>query len=146
MEAGNDMMVVVNMVLSNSAEKITYDVFNPGNSVETITNKDKMIFYSVDIGVINPTKKNYNVKIICVDSKDDVVYKGFAKRSLDINDGLIGKDQVKRFVQIFTLNPRSGAKVGGKLKPLMHNQDYYIKLYFEDKLVGITQFHYLIIK
>jgi hypothetical protein len=145
LEARTDTVMVERIILSNSAKKITGDFANPGASVETVINKDKLIWYHADIGIVNPTKKKYEIEINCVDSKGKIVFKGILKRSFGIKDDVDG-EVISRVTQTLGLDPKSGAIVKGQLIPLENNNDYFIKLYVEKNLIGVTKFHYIIEK
>ncbi|KTD35415.1 hypothetical protein Lmor_0862 [Legionella moravica] len=97
------------------------------------------------IGDINPTKKKYDVKIVCVDYKGTPILQGSVKRSLIGFTCHIGGDIVKGYTQTLGLNPKLGAMVKDQVVPLKDG-DYCIKLYFENKLIGITKFNYYVIK
>lgn len=145
LEAGTDIVFIERVIVSNSAEKITYNSNDPGDSIETFTNKDKLIWYSTDIGIINPTKKKYEIEISCIDSKGKIVFKGIVKRSFSIKDDANG-EVIRRLVQELGLDPKPGAMVEGQLIPLKNNSDYFIRLYVEKNLIGVTKFHYVIEK
>jgi hypothetical protein len=143
----SDVIIVEGIVLSNSVEpSIDNNTFTPGHSVQKITNKDDIIFYRSNIAVINPTKKKYNIKLLCVDSKDNIIYKGSLKMSLEKINGHVEKNIIGRAAQHLGLDPKPGAMIKGQINPLVNNNVYYIKLYVENKLLGLTKFHYLIEK
>ena len=49
----------------------------------------------------------------------------------------IGDDIFRRVVQDLELDPTPGAIVDGQRFPLENDNDYFIKLYFERKLIGL---------
>ncbi|CAM2766828.1 hypothetical protein [Legionella worsleiensis] len=118
--------------------------FEPGSNLYSFTNKDSIIFYFAVIGVINPTKKMYDVKIVCVDSKGNPVLQGTVKRSLKEFTRHVGGDIIKGYTQTLGMDPKPGAMVKDQIVPLKDG-DYYINLYFENQLIGITKFHYSVI-
>lgn len=123
--ASSNVVFVGRIIVSNTAERITYDVIDPGKSVETITNNDTVIFYDADIGVINPTKKKYGIKILCTDKNGKNIFKGSVNRSLSMGDNVDG-DIIGRIVQQLELDPKSGAMVEGQLAPLESGNDYLL--------------------
>ncbi len=144
-DAGNpviDNAYVMSTIVSNSYELVTYDVLVPGDSVETITSKDKVMFYEMVIGINNPTKKKYSIEIVCVDSKDKIIFRGAVKRSFELKDEFEGGN-LFRLVQQLEFHPKAGTLIAGQLYPLEPGNDYFIKFYFENKLLGITKFNYV---
>ncbi|KTD81886.1 hypothetical protein [Legionella worsleiensis] len=111
---------------------------------DSFSKKDSMILYYAIIGVINPTKKMYDVKIVCVDSKGNPVLQSTVKQSLSGFTRHVGGDIIKEYTQTLSMDPKIGAMVKDQIVPLK-NGDYFIKLYFENKLIGITRFDYSII-
>jgi hypothetical protein len=116
------------------------------DAVDTITNKDNIMFYAARIVVINPTKKEYNVRMTCIDSKNNIVFNGSIKMLRSKIYSYVDKDSIAFITQHLGLNPKQGAMVKGQRTPLVGNNDYYIKLYVENKLIGITKFYYKIDK
>ena len=134
------------MFLTNSAIFGLLNSFSPGDSVDSFTNKDDIILYTADIGVVNPTKKKYNVKLICVDAKGHLILKGAVKRSLAHFIRRVDGDVIKGYTQTFGLDPKAGILIKDQVSPLKNGENYFIKLYFENQLIGITRFRYSIIK
>ena len=145
-KAGSNMAVVNSMFISNSTVQTLLNSVSPGPSVETITNKDEMIFYYADIGIINPTKIKYDIDVVCIDSKGNTIIKGSVQRKLTESIEHIGGDTIKRLVQTVGLDSKSGAMVSGQLIPLKNGNNYFIKLFVEKKLIGVTKFNYLTVK
>lgn len=141
-----DSIFVNRMLLSNSGTRAILNSISPGEDVEMITNKDDVILYYADIGILNPTKKNYSVEIICTDKKGNIVIKGAFKRMIDGEEDIVGADVIKDTLITVTLDPKQGAMVPGQLIPLKNQTDYYIELFVEKKLIGITKFNYAIEK
>ncbi len=144
-QASDDVVLLLRLIISNSSEFIAYDNIHPGDSVGTLTSKDKVIFYSTDIGVINPTQKKYEIEIICVDSDNKIIFRDSVKRPLTITEKM-GADTIGRLAQNLELDPTPGAIVNGQLSALVNNKDYFVKLFFDKKLIGVTKFHYEIKK
>lgn len=140
--ASKDVVFVESMFVSDYAAMIISDSISPGQSVELFTSKDKIIYYFANIGVINPAKKKYDVEIKCMNSKGDTVIKGKLKRSLPNFNGHQGESIIRSVAQTLGLDPKPGAMVEGQLIPLESGNDYFIELSFDNKLVGITRFHY----
>ena len=137
-----DSVFVNRMLLSNSGMRAILNSISPGDDVEMITNKDDIILYYADIGIANPTKKKYGVEIICTDKKGNIVIQGAFKRMFDGLEDHVGEDVVKGTLITVTLDPKPGAMAPGQLIPLKNHTDYYIKLFVEKKLIGITKFNY----
>ncbi|KTD81772.1 hypothetical protein [Legionella worsleiensis] len=115
-----------------------------GKRTDSFSKNDPIIFYYAIIGVINPTKKMYDVKVVCVDSKGNPVLQSTVKQSLSGFTRHVGGDIIKGYTQTLSMDPKVGAMVKDQIVPLK-NGDYYIKLYFENKLIGITRFDYSVI-
>ena len=143
--AAENEIFIGRLYISNTLEKITYDIISPGDSVETITNKDKVLFYHSRIVILNPTKKKYHIEVHCVDNKDRLVFKGVRDRALKYYDHL-GDDVIAQIIQQLEMDPRSGAMIEEQKMPLENDSDYFFKLYVDQRLIGITRIHYLIKK
>jgi hypothetical protein len=151
-KANKDIVYVDRMLISTSATPVMVTdamtqlqsdkVMRGNDSVERITSKDKIIYYIANIGVINPTKKYYHVKIICVDSNGKTVITGKVKRLLSGFSYQVGGEAVKGYEQTLGLDPKPGAMVKGQLIPLESGHAYFIKLFVENKLIGLTRFKY----
>jgi len=138
-----DSIFIDRLGVSNSANSFYLKSLLLGERVEKVTSKDKIILYYANIGVMNPSHKKYNVEIIYLDSKSNVVIKGAYKTQLlDESLAHIGDDIIKNTLITVGLDPKPGAMVKGQLLPLKDNNDYYIKLFVEKKLIGVTKFHY----
>lgn len=154
-EANKDIVYVDRMLISTSATPIRVTdpvtqlksdkVIQGNDSIERITSKDKIIYYVANIGVINPAKKYYHVKIICVDSNGNTVITGKVKRLLSGFSYQVGGETIKGYEQTLGLDPKPGAMIKGQLIPLESGHDYFIKLFVENKLVGLTKFNYEVI-
>lgn len=142
-KTSNDTIVVERIILSNSVAKAADDKIHPGNPVEVITSKDELIYYSASIGVINPTKKRYRFKIICVDSEDRIIFGGSDQEFLNERTYHFGDDIMRDLPLYLRLDPMPGAIVQGRLLAWENNNDYFIKLFFEKKLIAVTKFHYV---
>lgn len=138
-----ESITVSKLILSNSIERINNDSMLPGDLVETISNKDDVIYYSADISVINPKKKKYNFKISCEDFSGNIIYEGTDTVSLYKKTQKIGKDFFAYTRLYLRLDTEPGSFVDGQLLTWENDKDYYIKLYFEEKMIGLTKFHYI---
>lgn len=138
-------VVISSMVLSNSIGKTTNHSMFPGRLVTTISNTDEIIYYSADVGILNPGKEKYSFKIVCMDSTKHVIYED--NQDLILN-GItrIGEDNFAHSRVYLRLDPEPGSFVDGRLLTWENNKDYFIKLYLEKKLIGITYFHYVLKK
>lgn len=143
--ASSENIFVGEIILSNSLEIISYDAINPGDSVEKFTNRDNTIFYTADIGIINPIKKYYLIEIDCINSIGKRVFKESTKEPLKFKTN-IQNDVLARLVKQVELNPKSGAMVEGQFALLESGNDYFIRLYVDNKLIGLSKFHYEIKK
>ena len=138
-----DIVFVDRIIVSYTLETILSDPLMPRDSAEGVTSEDDIMYYVAKIGVINPTKKEYNIKILCVDNNGRVVLKRTEKRSLpSLYNENSSEDVIRSVTQTLSLDPKPGAMVSGQIFPLEDDKDYYIQLYFEKKLLGITTFHY----
>ena len=138
----NDSVVVDKMLMTSTIDGVTLADYLPKKSEDIFSNTDKAILYYVYFGIINPTKKKYQVDIICVDTKNNIIFNESTKRALENLPDYIGEDIIKHQVQLFQLDPKLGVMVKGQLIPLQDDNDYLIKLYIEKKLVGISRFTY----
>jgi len=141
----HDCPYLLGVSMSNAAERITSSIYEPLNNVNSFSDKDKTIFYSADIGIINPAKKKYRFKIVCIDRKGKVIFKGLLNRSDFIKDK-IGVDKIIRLTQQLELKTAPGAMAYGQTVPLESGQDYFVKLYVDKKLIAVTKFSYSINK
>ena len=145
-EASKDVVFLDRVVLSNSLATVLFDPLLPRNSVDVVTSKDNIVYYVAKIGVLNPSKRKYSVDIVCVDSKGTLILKGSVERTLSSFLYHVGGDVLRGVTQTLGLNPKPGAMVRDQVLPLEDGKDYYIKFYFEKKLLGITKFHYDVVK
>lgn len=145
--ASSNIVFVDRIFLSKYAENIMLNTKLAKHAVGTFTNTDKIIFYYASVGVINPTKKSYDVEIICKDKNGSAVFKETFKKDLSEFSGRsIGKEIIKTGLITFTLDPKPGAMLKGQLIPLESHHDYFVTLYFEHQILGSTEFNYLIVK
>ena len=146
-ETNNDVVYVNRMIISNSERDLPLNSIAPGMNKEIITNKDDVIFYYADIGVINPTKKKYTVEIIFVDKNNRTFVKGKFERKLkSITIQHIGKNVLKSTLLTFSFDPKVGALVQGQRIPFHHHDEYFIKLFIDNKLIAVSSFLYYIEK
>ncbi len=103
-----DKAFIMGITVSNSYDFIIYEQAELGNSVTTISSTDKVMLYEAVIGMIDPNKKQYDIKIICVDSKDKIIFRGAVKRSFYLKDDLEGKG-LFRMIQQIEFNPKPGS-------------------------------------
>lgn len=144
-KANTDIVFVDRMMISNAVEKNISHLSLPIRSSWTFRNTDKVIFYYANIGVINSSKKNYDLEITCIDMKGNtVITKKINKNFTEFLAYHVDRETLRNGEVTLTLNPKSGAMVKGQLKPLENDKNYFIKVFFEKKLVGVTEFHYLI--
>ena len=146
-ESNHDLVYVNRMIISNSKMDLPFNSIAPGMNKEIITNKDDVIFYYADIGVINPTKKKYTVEIIFVDKNNRTFVKGKFERKLkSITIQHIGKNVLKSTLLTFSFDPKAGALVQGQLIPFHNADEYFIELFIDNKLIAISSFTYYIEK
>lgn len=154
-EISNDLVIVDKIYLTNDVIPITQtnpitqieeDKVLTGDSIaDKFTNKDSIIYFMANISIIRPSKKYYNVIIDCTNSKGEIVYEGTVKRSLSGYSYKLGNDLVKGYKQTLGLNPKLGAMIKDQKIPLVDGQNYYIKLFVENKLISITKFSYEVV-
>lgn len=127
-----DRMMMSNAALNKKDLNSNYWYFS---------NTDKHIFYYVNIGIINPTKKQYDVEYICIDKNGNSITQGTLKMNLaELEEWQLGKDTIRRSKLItFTVKPQLHANPKTSLKG---DSNYYVKLYVDKKLIGFTEFHY----
>lgn len=138
----SDAIFVNRIIISNTAKRAILNSISPGDNVAMISNKDDIMLYYADVGVLNPTKKKYNIEIICSDKKGNVVIQGSFKSPIDSLKNNISGDITQSLFQSLTLDPKVGAMVPSQLIPLKNHTDYYIKLFVEKQLIGISDFTY----
>lgn len=73
-----------------------------------------------------------------------MVYTDSLKMPLEKIRGHIDKEVIGLAAQHLGLDPKPGAMIKGQHIPLANNNYYYIKLYVEKKLIGITKFQYIV--
>ncbi|KTD81881.1 hypothetical protein [Legionella worsleiensis] len=142
--AVKDGVFIDTMLLTDHIVNFLSNPDDSGSRADSFSNNDSIIFYFAIIGVINPTKKMYDVKIVCVDSKGNPVLQGTVKRSLSDFTRHVNGEIIKGYTQTLSMDPKIGAMVKDQIVPLKDG-DYYINLYFENQLIGVTKFHYSII-
>jgi hypothetical protein len=143
---GHDNNIFVDRLgISNSANNLLLDSVLLGDRVETIKSTDKIILYYANVGIINPKNKKYSVRIICINNTGDVIIKGAYKTIFSDQDAISLKGESIRTTLITVgLDPKPNAMVQGQLLRLQNNTDYYIKLFIEKKLIGVTKFTYIV--
>jgi hypothetical protein len=143
LEASSDIVFVDRMMTSSVVVK-RLNLSLPKWSDWTFRDTDKIIFYYANIGVINPSKKSYNIEIVCTDIKGNPIIKSSLKKDFsEFSEYNIGKDKVRNGIITLILDPKPGGMVKGQLLPLENGKDYFIKIYFEKQLIGVTQFDYI---
>ncbi len=140
----NNSVVIDRMLMSNTLKKITFEDYLPGKNKYTFTNKDKNIVYYVYFGIINSTKEKYEIELFCIDTKSNIIFKESIERTLVEFPDYMGEDIIKNQDQMLLLDPKPGAMVKGQLMPLKDGNSYYIKLYIDKKLSGVSKFTYRI--
>ncbi len=141
----NNSVVVDRTLMTDAIDRVTSAEHLPEKNKEIFTNTDKAILYYVYFGIINSTKKKYQVDITCVDTKNNIIFKSPTEVVLKEVPDYIGEDIIKYQVQMLQLDTKPGAMVKGQLIPLKDDNDYFIKLYIEKKLVGVSNFTYQVI-
>lgn len=142
-QAKSDTIFIDRMLMGNSTGVHFFNPFIPEKSIDFFRAKDEIIYYVANISIINPTKKTYRIGIFCVDSRGKLVFKAIVKRALCDYEYKLGKDTIKGVSQTLGLEPKPGAIIKGQFMPLESDKDYYIKLYVEKKLIGLSKFHYI---
>lgn len=143
--ATNEDIVIPEILAISGEATVAYGNAFPGPVTRTIRDTSKTAIYYASVRVVNPTKKIYKVKIECVDELGKVVISGVVDReSYDVNESkyLGGKSS---FIEAkLVLDPKLGAMVPGQTEPLKGEHGYYVRLYVDDTLVGLTRFRYIL--
>jgi hypothetical protein len=146
-KSDNDIFYINRVIISNSKIDLPFNTITPGTNQEIITNNDDVIFYYANIGVINPTKKKYTVEIVCVDKNNKTFVKEKFERKLQSQIvKYIGENGLKFTLITVSFDPKVGALVQGQRIPFHHHDEYFIKLFIDNKLIAVSSFLYYIEK
>lgn len=144
--AENDAVYVDRMLISGSIIRNSQGTLIPKFSQWSFSDKDKIIFYAANIGIINPSKKLYEVKYVCIDVNGRIIFQGEDKIELtepSTKYVYLDKNKISQPKMVtFSLKPQRGVLVRGQVQPLESNKDYYVQLFVEKKLIGLSQFSY----
>lgn len=118
----------------------------PNDVTRTVRNTDKIIFYYASIRIVNPQKQKYAVEIECIDENGDtVIASETMKEIFSINESKYLDGKSGYIETSLGLEPRVGAMVSGQKKSLKPGATYFIRLYVEKRLIGLTQFRYIVV-
>lgn len=141
--AGNetDVVFIDRMMISDKIVTGLLNAKSPKHSVWTFRNQDEIIFYYASLGIINPTKKKYTLNLLCVDRNGNTVISVILNSDFTKSQAYhLAKDRIVLEPITLVLDPKKDILVKGQLIKLENNTRYFIKLYFEKKLIGITEF------
>ncbi len=142
-EASSDFVFIDRMMTSDLIQKKFDGVEVPKRSAWVFRSSDKIIFYYAQVGIINPTKNKYDFDVVCIDEKGKIFIKQvMTKEFPEMSAYYLGANIIKSDVITMKLDTKSNASIKGQLLPLELAKTYFIKLYFEKKLIGITSFIY----
>lgn len=142
--AMNNHVFIDRMLVSNSTESSSANLLLPLESADVITDKDELIYYVANLGIINPTKNRYDADIICVDSNNNIIFKETVKPSFAGYEYQLAGDTIKDITYKLKINLKSGEKGMNQLISFKKGENYFIKLYFDKNLIGITNFQYIV--
>jgi hypothetical protein len=141
-QASTDLIFVDRMMISNSIKNKSNKI-KPNSSNWYLSNEDQDIFYYAQIGIINPTATQYEIKLVCIDEEGIPIFRKNFKVALTKFSGYQQeKNTIKLYELTLNLNPKPNALVKGQIAPLKDDNNYLVKLFINKKLIGITQFHY----
>lgn len=143
-EAGNEQVFVDRMIIGNNISGIANSGL-PKKDMWSFHDADQTILFYAKIGVINPILKTHTLEYTCTDQEGNLVIKGTFKNNPAENTVYhLGPDTLKSQIITLELNPKPGALVKGQINPLKKDNIYFIKIYFEKNLIGISEFDYRI--
>lgn len=143
-EVINDVFFIDRLLMSDSLGNVQGSYKLPKRNILKFNNKSKNIFYYANIGILNPRKKEYLVEYFCVDGHGNMIFhreekikisqwrKTFFEKDTSIVSGTID----------FAFNPMENSLIIGQFIPLLSGKNYFIKLYIEKQLIGLTEFIY----
>lgn len=139
----NDVTFLNGAMITHLVEKGPNNSYVPDVPNAAVSNQDNIFLYYANVGVMNPTKKKYDVELSCIDKKEHVLFRKVFQQTVHASDApKLGVNTMKEAIITFTMNPKTGGMVPGQTNVLKDHQDYYMKLYFDKKLIGITEFRY----
>lgn len=134
------------LVVSANATVVYKNAF-PGRATRTITSADKTALYYASLKIINPPKLHYKLRIECVDAEGMVLIDGSADKEIfAVSRQKYLNGEAGQLEITMVLDPRLGAMVRGQRMPLKHDMDYFVRLYVDGKLIGLTSFQYVVLK
>ena len=139
-----DTIIPEALVVADKATVLYGNGF-PENYTRVIMSDANIALYYASIKVLNPSKENYNVKIQCQDRKGATVIEGKYKLPLSLTKSeTLGEDSINYIETTLGLYPQPGKRVPGQRMALKNEETYFVKLWVEGKLVGLTSFRYAI--
>lgn len=145
--APQDGSVLPEILVMSGDATVVYNNAFPRQVMRTITSTDKTALYYASLKVIDPPKTHYKLRIECVDAEGNVLIEGSADKEIfAISRRKYLKGEVGQLEITMVLNPKPGAMVPGQRTPLKHDMYYFVRLYVDGKLLGLTSFRYLTMK
>ncbi|WP_143133484.1 hypothetical protein [Pseudoduganella namucuonensis] len=148
LESSSESEVVVPDILAMSSEaNIVYSKAFPGPVTRTIRSTDKTALFYASLKIIAPKKERYSIKIDCVGEDGNPLIAGTVNREIfSVNKAKYQNGEIAQIEVSMGLDPKSGAMVPGQIRPMRNDENYFIRLYVDDKIVGLTSFRYIILK
>lgn len=139
-------IILPEIVAVSGDATVVYGKGFPGTVTRTITSANKTALYYASLRILNPTKKTYEIKIECIDEIGNPVIEGVVQRELFPVTESKYLESKSGYVEVtMGLNPKPGAMVPGQHKALKNGEGYFVRLYVENKLIGLSHFRYVIL-
>lgn len=136
---------VVETIALSTDPTMLYGKGFPGTVTRTVSSNDAIAFYFAAIRVINPGKKKFEVKLECVDSSGQLIIGNTSTKEVHaLTESKYMEGKSGYLETSLGLNPAVDAVVPGQKMTLKNEEEYYIRLFIDDKLVGLTKFRYFI--
>jgi hypothetical protein len=116
----------------------------PQNVVRVVTSRAKIVFFYTSMRVINPTKEEYEIHIECVDSGDRIVIDVRTTQKISRREVSMAGDKTYSIEARLGLDPRLGVLVPGQKIPLEGGGNYFVRIFVDDKLIGLSTFRYVV--
>lgn len=143
-EKTSPIPVIETMALSTDPTML-YGKGFPGTVTRTISSNDKIAFYFAAIRVINPGKNKFELRLECVDSSGQLIIGNTTTREVhDLTESKYLDGKSGYMETSLGLNPAVDAIVPGQKMSLKNEEEYYVRLFIDDKLIGLTKFRYFI--
>ena len=140
--ADSDIIFIDRLMMDNSINELNKNVVKSDNWI--FFSEYKNIYYYAKLGVINPTKNQYNVEYICMNKKGKTITHGALKMNLHKTEIFNFGKKIIRESEFITTNlfPKINEIAKRQSASLENSSDYYMKLYVDKKLIAISHFQY----